>query len=75
MMYTLSNVVVKDQSVCTFTSNDGDSFVVKAPKEIFACKTFNKSSGSGVGFGVVKDKKLRTTKGYEDVRGCFQDAW
>ena len=58
MMYTLTNVVVKDQSVCTLTSNDGDSLVVKAPKEMFACKTFNKSGGSGVGagFGVVKDK-------------------
>ena len=64
MMYTLTNIVVKDQLVCTLTSTHGDSLVVKAPKEMFAYKTFNKSSGLGVGagFGVVKSKKLRTTK-------------
>ena len=44
-MYTLTNVVVKDQSVCTLTSIDGYSLVVKAPNEMFAYKTFNKSGG------------------------------
>ena len=35
MMYSLTNVVVKDQAICTLTPSEGESITVKAPKEMF----------------------------------------
>ena len=35
MMYTITNVNIKDHAICTLTSLEGETLTVEAPKEMF----------------------------------------